>query len=1174
MTITANDQNVSYGTAVSTVIGNGSYTASGFVNSETASVISGVATYTTTYTSTTPVGTGGVTITPMVTGLTATNYSFTPATGIITITGANSTIMVTGATSYVYSGKAQGPTTATVTGSTGAVTYSYSGVSPTIYGPSTTAPTNVGTYQVIASVAADANYLGATSNAYAFTISKAVLTITANSQSVAYGTPVSTVTGNGSYTASGFVNGETASVISGTATYTTTYTATTLAGTSGVTITPIVTNLTATNYSFTPANGTITITGVASTIMVTGATSYVYNGKAQGPATATVTGSTGAVTYSYSGVSPTVYGPSTTAPTNVGTYQVVASVAADANYLGATSSAYAFTISKAVLTITANNQNVSYGTAVSTVTGSESYIPSGFVNGETASVISGTVTYTTTYTATTPIGSTATITPVVTALKAANYSFVPATGIITVTGLASTITVTGSTTYTYNGYAQGPSTSKVTGSKGAVTYSYSGTGTTVYGPSSIKPTNAGTYQVIASVAASGNYSGAVSAPYAFVINQASAIIVIKAYDVTYDGKAHTATGTAIGVRGETLSGLNLSGTTHTTAGTYTDTWAFVDPSGNYKSVTGTISDEIDPVLLTITADNQTHQYSDPNPTLTYTITGFVNGETSLTSDVKGAPVIATAVTSTSAPQAYSITVQKGTLTSTNYTFKFVNGTFTVTPEDARTQYTGTLYASTNSSTVSNTTVTLKATVSDITAVNGDPAYDQYAGDIKNAKVMFVNRDASNTPISGWLDVSYLNASDTKVGTVTYNWSVDIGSSDSKQFTVGIVVGNYYVRNASVYNTIVTVSKSLNSFATGGGYVQLANSGGSHNGDNGSLNNFGFSVRKTNTSTQGTVNTIIRRTESDGLHVYQITGSSMTSLSITPATTSTPATASFVGTANVQDITNVAQPVSVISNNKATIQMTMTDNGEPGTYDRVGITVKDASSNLWFSSNWQITNTTEKQIGGGDVQVLSSSSVATGTLIPSVALTASPTPSLKNQTVTFSVTVTGSGKTPTGLVSLKDNTTGALLATMTLASGKATFSTATLLVGVHEITAYYGGDKNYDNGAAVVIQTVSSSTLVASPDVQLDESIVTKVFPNPFSYKLNFNIQSPVDTHVLLEMYDITGRKLVIVCDQEIKGSELYTFEYVPAGNVAPGMLIYRLTVGERVYTGKAIYQPR
>ena len=51
---------------------------------------------------------------------------------------------------------------------------------------------------------------------------------------------------------------------------------------------------------------------------------------------------------------------------------------------------------------------------------------------------------------------------------------------------------------------------------------------------------------------------------------------VTPYSVTYDGNSHTATGTATGVGGVDLgSDLNLSGTTHTNAGTYgSDGWTF------------------------------------------------------------------------------------------------------------------------------------------------------------------------------------------------------------------------------------------------------------------------------------------------------------------------------------------------------------------------------------------------------------------------------------------------------------------------------------------------------------------------------------------------------------------------------------------------------------------------
>jgi hypothetical protein len=61
--------------------------------------------------------------------------------------------------------------------------------------------------------------------------------------------------------------------------------------------------------------------------------------------------------------------------------------------------------------------------------------------------------------------------------------------------------------------------------------------------------------------------------------------------VTYDGNAHTATGTAKGVGGVSLPASDLTlNTTHTNAGTYTDSWTFSDP--NYVSQSGTVTDTI------------------------------------------------------------------------------------------------------------------------------------------------------------------------------------------------------------------------------------------------------------------------------------------------------------------------------------------------------------------------------------------------------------------------------------------------------------------------------------------------------------------------------------------------------------------------------------------------------
>ena len=87
-----------------------------------------------------------------------------------------------------------------------------------------------------------------------------------------------------------------------------------------------------------------TVNQATPSVTITGATSFFYNGSAQGPNTATTGGSTGTLSFSYVGSGGTTYPASSTVPTNIGAYTCTATVAADANFLSASSGATAFTI--------------------------------------------------------------------------------------------------------------------------------------------------------------------------------------------------------------------------------------------------------------------------------------------------------------------------------------------------------------------------------------------------------------------------------------------------------------------------------------------------------------------------------------------------------------------------------------------------------------------------------------------------------------------------------------------------------------------------------------------------------------------------------------------------------------------------------------------------------------
>jgi hypothetical protein len=161
--------------------------------------------------------------------------------------------------------------------------------------------------------------------------------------------------------------------------------------------------------------------------------------------------------------------------------------------------------------------------------------------------------------------------------------------------------------------------------------------------------------------------------------------------------------------------------------------------------------------------------------------------------------------------------------------------------------------------------------------------------------------------------------------------------------------------------VVTVSKSIAGMITGGGYLVNAASAGEYAGANGQRTNFGFNVKpnKSGTSLQGNINSIVR----NGKRVYQIKGNAMTSL-VTKV--GTPGTASFEGKASIQDITDPLAPISIDGN--ATLRVTMTDWGEPGSKDAIGITVWNKAGGIWFASNWDGAKTVEQLLAGGNLVV--------------------------------------------------------------------------------------------------------------------------------------------------------------------------------------------------------------
>jgi tagatose-1,6-bisphosphate aldolase non-catalytic subunit AgaZ/GatZ len=283
--------------------------------------------------------------------------------------------------------------------------------------------------------------------------------------------------------------------------------------------------------------------------------------------------------------------------------------------------------------------------------------------------------------------------------------------------------------------------------------------------------------------------------------------------------------------------------------------------------------------------------------------------------------------------------------------------FTIKKENAITDYTGPEFISVPCATCATTPVLLSASVIDTSALY--PANDEYPGDIRKARVKFVNLD-NGQDISGWLTPGLVNGADTTSGIVSYAWTVNLPTTGYDTYTIGVVVDGDYIGTSQ---SVLSVSRSsLTQFITGGGHVVPASSGGQYASDAGRKVNFGFNVKynKTGKNLQGNMNIIFRRAG----HVYQIKATSMTSLSINTANPCSQK-ATFVSKANLIDITDENNPVSVYGG--ITLQTTLTDNGEPGTNDLIGITLLSGNT-LIYSSNWVSKKTMEMLLNAGNLVV--------------------------------------------------------------------------------------------------------------------------------------------------------------------------------------------------------------
>jgi hypothetical protein len=95
-----------------------------------------------------------------------------------------------------------------------------------------------------------------------------------------------------------------------------------------------------------------------------------------------------------------------------------------------------------------------------------------------------------------------------------------------------------------------------------------------------------------------------------------------------------------------------------------------------------------------------------------------------------------------------------------------------------------------------------------------------------------------------------------------------------------------------------------------------------------------------------------------------------------------------------------------------------------------------------------------------------------------------------------------------------------------------------------------------------------SAEIVSPVAEMNS---LKVYPNPFSDKLNFEFVSDKSARAVIEIFNMTGQSVTRLLDQHVQEGVINRVEFAPT-NIISGMYMYKLTIDGNSTVGKVIYR--
>ncbi len=637
-----------------TVVANNASRVYGATNPVFSGTITGIrngdniaATYASTATVTSTVGTYPITPTLVDPGGKLSNYTVSSTNGTLSVTtagltvAANNASRVYGATNPVFNGTIIGirngdnitatyASTATVTSTVGMYP-----ITPTLVDPGGKL----------------SNYAVSSTNG-TLSVTTAGLTVAANNASRVYGATNPVFSG----TITGIRNGDNI-----TATYASTATVTSTVGPYPITPTLVDPGGKLSNYAVSSTNGTLSVTTAGLTVAannasrVYGATNPVFSG--------TITGIRNGDNIT------ATYASTATVTSTVGLYPITPTLVDPGGKLSnyaVSSTNGTLSVTTAGLTVAANNASRVYGATNPVFSGTIT----GIRNGDNI-----TATYDSTATVTSTVGMYP-ITPTLVdpGSKLSNYAVSSTNGTLNVS-VASLAVVANNASRVYG--ATNPAFSgTITGIQNndniTATYATTATLSSSVGPYPITPTLMDPGSKLSNYSVSAT-NGTLSVTAALLTGVADAKSRLYGaanppFTVTYSGFVN---GQNVSVVTGTPSG-STPATTNSPVGAYpVRVGGQSAPNYTIQYVDGTLT--VLPTPLLVTGDNTNRAYGQPNPGFTATITGWVNGED--TRVLGGALQLSSPAQTNSPVGSYPI-IPEG-LTATNYALTFSNGTLTV-----------------------------------------------------------------------------------------------------------------------------------------------------------------------------------------------------------------------------------------------------------------------------------------------------------------------------------------------------------------------------------------------------------------------------------------------------------------------------------------------------------------